>query len=421
MTTELGTVIKVDPQEVFTEGNDPLSEWLTQHLEVVGDALEMDLAPVGDDRNAGGNVVAHDAVRDRIVIICSQVSPSDESQLGRLLTLAGDNSANAVVWVGPELRQSHRQALEWFNRQSGDNGIKFYALGLELFRVDDSKPGVVLRLLATPIEHFDSAVAGPSTRGILSGGAMIGVVGANGHAKAPEVPPRVTQESAAGVAPAVSQEEPSSEPHPGAAAQNQAAAAPPVASGAQPGNGAGHEETPAPAPAPSAEAAPGGDQQESYRRFFQRMVEELHKFGVIEAKPSLAQNWYSLPSTISGIIYSILFASNGRIRAELYIDLGDRNVNQEIYARLHTSAAEMQKESGAKLEWDPNQGGRACSVSTSVPGTISDPPEVLEKNLTWAVGRLVSFREVFGRRLPAIIRSLPPRPAPQKHSPAPNR
>src|SRR5271157_2179930 len=93
VTNELGTLFKVDPQAVFAEGSGALTRWLALHLDIVGDALGMQLQPAGDNRAASGaaaDFVARDARRDQIVIFCSQASPSDEHQLGRLITVAGD-------------------------------------------------------------------------------------------------------------------------------------------------------------------------------------------------------------------------------------------------------------------------------------------------------------------------------------------
>ncbi len=356
---ELGTLAKVSARGVFPDGKAPLTIWLAEHLDLLGASLGMDLELVHQNGVVGSfsaDIIARDTGRDRIVIVQNQIESSDDSHFGQLITYAGDRDARVVVWVSPDFRESHRQALEWLNRRSG-SGAEFYAIGFDLYRIDDSKPGLELHIVAGP--NGRSASAGPGVavyKGDANPGASSVVAAANGSAVANGI----------------------------------GAAANPVANGSAGG---------------AAYAA--GDHQEAYRKFFQRLVDELrekHRF--TNAKLGQPQNWYSFASGMSGVVYSIWFSTGGRVRAELYINVGNREVNRAIFERLRQHASEAEKEFGDKLEWDATESRRACSIGTHLTGKIDDPPEVQETLLKWAIERLLRLKTVFSPRLPGIARQI---------------
>src|SRR3990172_2285039 len=92
----------------------------------------------------------------------------------------------------------------------------------------------------------------------------------------------------------------------------------------------------------------GGDVQisprgEAYRQFFQRLLDDLrekHRF--TSAKVGQPQNWYSFGSGISGLPYSASFAQGGRTRVEVYIDLGDKAMNEALFDNLFSCRKEIE-------------------------------------------------------------------------------
>jgi hypothetical protein len=341
MKLEFGTLAKVDPRTLADGDKGALTAWLAEHLDGLGGVLGMDLELVhrnGEVRGVAADIIARDTGRDRTVIIENQLDSTDDSHLGQLIILAGGQDARVVVWISPEIRETHRQALDWLNRRGG-HATEFYAVGFEVFRIDDSKAALEFRLISAP-NRRESTSGGDRTGAGNSGGSNGG------------------------------------------------------ANGVETSNGNG--KTPADA-----------DHQEAYRQFFQKMVDELrekHRF--TNAKLGQPQNWYSFASGASGIVYSIWFSGGGRVRAELYVDVGNRDLNRQIFDQLRQHTSAIEKDFGEKLEWDAAESRRACSVGTYLQGRIDDPPEALEAILKWAVDRLLRFKKVFGPRLPGITRLL---------------
>jgi len=93
-------------------------------------------------------------------------------------------------------------------------------------------------------------------------------------------------------------------------------------------------------------------------------------------------------------------ANGGQLRAELYIDVGDRAKNERAYAHLIADRQAIDKEFGDTLQWETLEGRRACRVACYTPGSIEDPVDVHEQHQRWAVDRLLKLKKVFGPRLP---------------------
>lgn len=143
---------KVDPTTVWNSEPYEFTPWLVDHLDELGEVLGIDLefidreAPVGE---FSADIVARDLNQGRIVVIENQLTGSDHGHLGKLLTYAGGLGAGVVVWVCRELRDEHRQALDWLNSRS-DEATGFFGVVLEVVRIDQSRPAVNFKLAAFP-------------------------------------------------------------------------------------------------------------------------------------------------------------------------------------------------------------------------------------------------------------------------------
>jgi hypothetical protein len=143
---------KIDPRTVWQNEAYDFTPWLAEHLDHLGEMLGIDLEIVEREASVGefsADIVARDLNRDRIVIIENQLQSTDHSHLGQLVTYAAGLDAAVVVWVSREIRDEHRQALDWLNRRS-DGDTEFFGVVLELVQIDNSRPAANFRLAAFP-------------------------------------------------------------------------------------------------------------------------------------------------------------------------------------------------------------------------------------------------------------------------------
>lgn len=152
MATQFGKLAHVDPRTLWERESAVFTPWLAKHLDLLGEALALDLELVQTEKSVGAfscDILARDTGRDRPVIIENQLEPTDHRHLGQLITYASGLDAAVIIWISPEVREEHREALDWLNRHTDDR-IEFFGVALEAIRIDDSKPAVQFRLVAFP-------------------------------------------------------------------------------------------------------------------------------------------------------------------------------------------------------------------------------------------------------------------------------
>jgi hypothetical protein len=148
--------------------------------------------------------------------------------------------------------------------------------------------------------------------------------------------------------------------------------------------------------------------QEKYRSYFQSLLDELrnvHKF--TNAKAAQPQNWYTFTSDNSKVYkYSTSFAQGRRVRAEVYIDTGDKLRNEAIFDELYAKRQEIEAAYGATLEWEKLEAKRACRIAIYIDGDIDVDSEKLAEIKKWAVANLLKMKQVLPPYLESAIKNV---------------
>ena len=148
--------------------------------------------------------------------------------------------------------------------------------------------------------------------------------------------------------------------------------------------------------------------QEKYRSYFQSLLDELrnvHKF--TNARAAQPQNWYTFTSDNSKVYkYSTSFAQGGRVRAEVYIDTGDKLRNEAIFDELHAQKEAIEAAYGSILEWEKLEAKRACRIAIYIDGDIDVDSEKLSEIKKWVVANLLRMKQVLPPFLEKAIASV---------------
>ncbi len=98
--------------------------WLADHLEMLGEALDLSLSYV-DQEHAVGRYSLDILLEDdqgRVVIVENQIEPANHDHLGKLLTYCAGTDAKVLIWIAERFNEEHVAALEWLNSNSLDGG-----------------------------------------------------------------------------------------------------------------------------------------------------------------------------------------------------------------------------------------------------------------------------------------------------------
>ena len=156
MTTskDLASIQKVELREVWPNEAQDFTPWLAEHLSELGDALGLELELQAREAPVGGyslDILARDPGNGRPVVIENQLESTNHTHLGQLLTYAAGFDANVIVWIAREFRDEHREALNLLNHRTGED-TQFFGVEVELWKIDNSRPAVNFKLVATPNE-----------------------------------------------------------------------------------------------------------------------------------------------------------------------------------------------------------------------------------------------------------------------------
>ena len=151
MTTHnLGRIEEVDLRQIWQHEANDFTPWLAEHLDLLGEALHLDLTLVESEGEVGPFAV--DVVADSsngLVVIENQLEQTDHSHLGQLLTYAVGRDARILIWITPRFRDEHRAVLDWLNHWTPEE-IEVYGVEARAIRIDDSRPAPEFRAVAFP-------------------------------------------------------------------------------------------------------------------------------------------------------------------------------------------------------------------------------------------------------------------------------
>lgn len=152
VTDELGRLVPVDPREVWPSEAHHFTPWLLENADVLAQVLGIDIELTANEHPVGSfalDLIGRDLSNDCVLVVENQLTVTDHSHLGQIVTYSAGTDAATIVWIATSFREEHRQSLDWLN-QVAEGNARFFGVEVGAVRIASSPPAPLFTLRAQP-------------------------------------------------------------------------------------------------------------------------------------------------------------------------------------------------------------------------------------------------------------------------------
>ncbi len=158
----LGRLERVELRAAWASESGDFTPWLAQedNIRLLGQAIGIELEVEAHEKSVGpfrADILCKDVANGSWVLIENQLERTDHTHLGQLITYAAGLQAVTIIWIAARFTDEHRAALDWLNEVT-DEGILFFALEVELWRIGSSQMAPKFNIVSSPNDWSRSVV-----------------------------------------------------------------------------------------------------------------------------------------------------------------------------------------------------------------------------------------------------------------------
>ena len=151
----LGKLKKIDLREAWKHEALDFAQWLAKYenLALLSEEIGVDINLIETEANVGSfnvDILAEDS-NGRKIVIENQLESTNHDHLGKIITYASGYNAEIIIWIVKDVRNEHKQAIDWLNEHT-DEKINFFAIKLELWQIDGSPYAPKFQIISKPNE-----------------------------------------------------------------------------------------------------------------------------------------------------------------------------------------------------------------------------------------------------------------------------
>lgn len=168
---ELGKLEKVDLRNIWKHEAADFSSWLSkpENLSMLGDEIGMDVTLIQTEAPVGKfsvDILAEEEDTGKKVVIENQLGSTNHDHLGKIITYASGFDAEIIIWIVKEVRDEHKQAVDWLNEHT-DEKINIFAIEMEVWKIGESLCAPKFKIVSKP-NDWAKAIKKITTQGDLS-------------------------------------------------------------------------------------------------------------------------------------------------------------------------------------------------------------------------------------------------------------
>ncbi len=134
---DLSTLEKVNLRQVWKHEASDFTNWLAQdeNLDLLSDEIGIDISLIQTEASVGKfnvDILAEEDNTGRKIVIENQLESTNHDHLGKIITYASGFDAEIIIWIVKNVRDEHKQAVDWLNEHT-DEKINIFAIKMEVW------------------------------------------------------------------------------------------------------------------------------------------------------------------------------------------------------------------------------------------------------------------------------------------------
>ena len=168
---KLANLKQVSLREVWKHEALDFTNWLAKedNLALLSDELGIEISLIRTEASVGKfnvDVLAEEENTGRKIIIENQLESTDHDHLGKIITYASGFDASIIIWIVKDIRDEHKQAIDWLNEHT-DEHANFFAVKMEVWQIGDSPYAPKFQVISQP-NDWAKAIKKSHTKNDLS-------------------------------------------------------------------------------------------------------------------------------------------------------------------------------------------------------------------------------------------------------------
>ena len=150
----LGKLKKGDLREVWKHEAHEFTHWLAEeeNIRLLGEEVGIEMEVLKTEADVGSfsvDILAQETNTNKKIIIENQLEVTNHDHLGKLITYASGLEANYIIWIFKDIRDEHKNAINWLNEISNGE-VGFFAIQMELWQINDSEKAPKFNVIVSP-------------------------------------------------------------------------------------------------------------------------------------------------------------------------------------------------------------------------------------------------------------------------------
>ena len=151
---KLANLKQVPLREVWKHEALDFTKWLAEanNLSLLSDEIGIEISLIRTEASVGKfnvDILAEEENTGRKIIIENQLESTDHDHLGKVITYASGFDASIIIWIVKDVRDEHKQAIDWLNEHT-DEHANFFIVKMELWQIGDSPYAPKFQVMSQP-------------------------------------------------------------------------------------------------------------------------------------------------------------------------------------------------------------------------------------------------------------------------------